>query len=172
MGCCDDDDDYGCKVVFLTSEFSGRLGTGFLLWGQERGRSCMWKTLRWRVGIMKGNAEGCSICSNAAMLRTMLCGFVCNRVLHLVPPWPCRSLLCSCWVRLAIAKSYCPSFSFLFFVFLGFMIACFGCFLEWILCKCFTVSSIGYIRVFQVITLPSTTKVQFRLASSLWELLS
>lgn len=120
MGCCDDDDDYGCKVVFLTSEFSGRLGTGFLLWGQERGRSCMWKTLRWRVGIMKGNAEGCSICSNAAMLRTMLCGFVCNRVLHLVPPWPCRSLLCSCWVRLAIVKSYCPSFSFLLFCFFGF----------------------------------------------------
>jgi len=92
------------KRSFLASDFSGRWETGMLLWNQERGRRCMWKTLRRRVGILKGNAEDWSICFSAAMLRTMLCAFVCNRVVALVLPWPCRSLLCSCWVRLAIAN--------------------------------------------------------------------
>lgn len=99
-------DDYGSnsKEKFFAIWFSGRWGTGMLRWNQERGRRCMWKTLRQRVGSLKGNAEDWSICSSAAMLRTMLCGFVCNRVVHLVLPWPCRSLLCSCWVRLLTAN--------------------------------------------------------------------
>lgn len=102
--------------------FSGSWEIGMRLWDQGRGKRCTWGILRWRVGILKGNVWDLGVCFSAVMPRIKLYVLVCSRAVHLVLPWPSRSLLCSCWVWIIYHIAFVFLFLFLSFALSEFVI--------------------------------------------------